>query len=169
MPNRALPRRIVAVSWPGWSRWPPCCWRCLGSAFAQDPEDTPPSIANPTFTPNTVPYTGGEVDIVADVTDDVGVTAVYADVFTSGGDGQSVQLFASATPPAYSGSVVMGPNFSDSPVSYSVVLQATDSQRRHDDRKAGEITVDAQPEFDEPPIVSDPSVTPRTLGSGGGP
>ena len=150
-------------------------WVLPGSALAQDPgpEDTPPIVSNASVSPNSLPYEGGQVTITADVLDDIGVAMVYADVFESGGGGQSVQLLPSVIHPSgvitYSGSAVIGPNHTDTPVSYGVVVQATDTNGATDSAEAGEITIDAQPQFDEPPTVADPAVDPRELGSAGGP
>ena len=146
-----------------------------GGALAQDPgpEDTPPIVSNASVSPSSLPFEGGQVTISIDVLDDLGVAMVYADVFESGGSGQSVQLFPSVIHPSgwitYSGSGVIGPNYSDTTVSYGVVVQAWDTNGATASAVAGEINVDAQPQFDEPPTVADPTVDPRDLGSAGGP
>src|SRR5687767_6177987 len=59
-------------------------------------EDTPPIISNGIAAPSSLPSTGGEVVISADVVDDfgqIGITMVYADVFAPDGSWWSVQLF----------------------------------------------------------------------------
>ena len=136
-----------------------------GSAFAQDPEDTPPLIANVT-PPPTPGLTWRRGHIAADVPDDVGAPMVYAECRTPAATPSSVQLFPSQIQPSgaitYSGSIVLGPNHSDHPVSYSVSCRRRTETVAPTTRRGGEITVDAQPEFDEPPMVSDASVDPAS-------
>ena len=143
-----------------------------GAAVAQEP-DNPPIITNTSVVPSSLPFEGGQSVITADVLDEIhSAPMVYADVFESGDSGQSVQLLPAVIHEGglitYSGVVSVGPNYTDSPVSYGVVVQATDFNGGIDSEVAGEITVDAQPQFDEPPTVSDPAVEPRQLASAGG-
>ncbi len=135
-----------------------------GSALA---EDTPPLVSNGTITPGSLPYLGGTVTISADAVDDVGVTTVYANVTNPDGGLQSVQLIQSG-PQTYSGTLTVGPNFTDSPVSYGIEVQATDTNGATDTQLIGSVDVDAQPQFDEAPIASDPTVEPRELPAAGG-
>ncbi|HEY6779471.1 MAG TPA: hypothetical protein VI111_00870 [Thermoleophilaceae bacterium] len=136
---------------------------------AQEPEtDTAPIVSNGTVTPSSLPYLGGVVAISADAVDDFGITMVYAEVLGPDGGPQSVQLIQSG-PTTYSGSVAIPPNFTDSVASYSVNVQASDTNGATDTQPAGEVSVDAQPQFDEAPIVSDPTVQPRALPTTGGP
>jgi hypothetical protein len=53
-------------------------------------------------------------------------------------------------------------------MNYSIIVQAIDLGGNSTWEGGGGITVDAAPQFDERPIVSDPLVTPRNLPSGGG-
>ncbi len=145
-----------------------------GIAVAQEPpEDTPPIVSNVSATPNSLDYLGGQVTITADVIDDIGATMVYAELSESSSSPQYVQLTPSQIHPSgaitYSGSIVLGPNHTDTPVSYGVLVQATDGSGGTGEAFGGEVTVDAQPQFDEPPTVTDPSVDPSELGSAGGP
>lgn len=130
-------------------------------------EDTPPIVSNGVIDPSSLPYLGGSVTISADAVDDVGVTMMYADVMGSDGSGQSVQLIQSGEQ-TYTGMVSIGPNFTDSPMSYAVSVQASDTNGATDTVTIGEIQVDAAPQFDEPPTVWDPSVEPRELPAAGG-
>jgi len=68
----------------------------------------------------------------------------------------------------YSGSFTISGNFTDSPMNYSIIVQAIDLGGNSTWEGGGGITVDAAPQFDERPVVSDPLVTPRDLPSGGG-
>jgi hypothetical protein len=68
----------------------------------------------------------------------------------------------------YSGSLTIPGNFTDSPMNYSIVVQAIDLGGNSTWESGGGVTVDAAPQFDERPVVSDPLVTPRDLPSGGG-
>ncbi len=139
-----------------------------GGAVAQEPgEDNPPLVSNGTVTPSSLPYLGGTVAISVDAVDDFGITMVYADVLGPDGSPLSVQLIPSGVT-TYSGTVAIPPNFTDSAASYSVNVQASDTNGATTTEFAGEIQVDAQPQFDEAPVASDPSVEPRELPAAGG-
>ncbi|HEV7482949.1 MAG TPA: hypothetical protein VGO13_07610 [Solirubrobacterales bacterium] len=136
-------------------------------------EDTGPVVSNARVSPSTLTYQGGSVAIDADVTDDFGITMVYAEVFGSSGIWESVQLIPSAINPAgvttYSGTLNLPPNYTDAPLSYGIEIQATDTNGALATAFAGEIEVAEQPQFDEAPFVSNPTVTPRQLTALGGP
>lgn len=137
-------------------------------SLAQEPvEDTPPTITGVTIVPGSLPYTGGEVTITVNAVDDIGIVSASAQV-TSFLGGQSVTLLPTG-PAAYSGTVQIGANFSDEPLNYVVEAQVTDTNGAMTFEIVGDVSVDAQPQFDEPPIVSDPSVEPRELPAAGGP
>lgn len=140
-----------------------------GRATAEDGpvEDTPPVVSNGLASPGILSYLGGSVTISADAVDDFGITMVYADVQGSDGTGQSVQLIQSGGT-TYSGSLDVPPNFTDSMVTYSVSVQASDTNGATGTLVIGEIQVDPAPQFDEPPTVSNPSVEPRDLPAAGG-
>lgn len=133
-----------------------------GSGF-----DTPPIVSNPQLNPTSLPYQGGTVTISADAIDDFGITMFYADVQGSDGSRESVGL-GYAGGDSFSGLFYAPPNYTDSPVSYYVTVEATDGNGGFDTEIAGEIQVDAQPQFDEAPIASDPLVSPRELPAAGG-
>jgi hypothetical protein len=136
--------------------------------FAQEPEDSPPTINGTTISPAGVPYTGGTVTITVEATDDVGVESVYADVRDFFGGGTTVELLATG-PNTYSGTVDVGPNYTDTPVSYGVGVTVTDTSGATTwEEFAGNIDVDAQPQFDEPPSAYAPAVSPRELPAAGG-
>jgi hypothetical protein len=136
-------------------------------AAAADGEDLPPVVSNGSVSPSSLPYLGGTVTIAADVVDDEGVAAVYAEVVGWDGAYQAVAL-APTGGDAYSASVSVGPNFTDSPVSHTVTVVATDASGLTSSEGIGEIAVDGQPQFDEAPVVSDPAVEPRELSAAGG-
>lgn len=83
---------------------------------AQGGQDNPPVVSNAVVTPSSLPYTGGEVSIAADVVDDFGVTSVYADVLGRDNSPTSVQLF-SLGGDRYGATYGIPPNLTDEPVS----------------------------------------------------
>lgn len=137
-------------------------------SVAQEPgEDTAPLVSNGTLSPSSLPYLGGTVEISVDVIDDFGVTMVYAEIIGPDSNPRSVQLIQSGEN-TFSGMLVVGPNFTDEPVGYGVYVQASDTNGAMTTELIGDIQVDAQPQFDEAPIVSNPSVEPRELPAAGG-
>jgi hypothetical protein len=139
-----------------------------GPVAAQEPEDTAPVINSVSISPSSLPYSGGEVTITVDATDDVGIDTVWADVRDYGGGGSGVELLPTG-PTTYAGTVDIGANFTDTPTGYNVGVQVTDSNGAMTwEEFAGNIDVDAQPQFDEAPTAYDPAVSPRELPAAGG-
>ncbi|MFA9269513.1 MAG: hypothetical protein ACEQSX_01975 [Baekduiaceae bacterium] len=140
------------------------------SAHAQDPvgEDTPPILLGGSLSPSVLEWQGDQVTITVDAIDDFGITMAYADVTNSNGFRESVQLIPSG-PTSYTGLIMIAPNPTDQPLTYGVEVTVTDGNGGFDTEVIGEIQVDAQPQFDEAPAVSDPTVSPRALPSGSGP
>ena len=136
-------------------------------ASAQGQEDTPPIVSNGMVTPANLPHDGGTINISADVTDDLGIMMVYAEVLDQNGNPNSVQLLFQGGN-SYGGSFNVPPNLTDAPVSYFVNITATDTNGAFDTETAGAVQVDAQPPFDEAPVVGAITVEPRNLPSGGG-
>lgn len=138
------------------------------SAADEPGEDNPPVISNGILTPGIVSFEGGAVSIGADVTDDFGLSSVYAEVIGSDGT-----FFGTAMNPtggnSYSASVDIPANFSEGENSYSVYVSASDTNGGFTSELIGEIQVPPPPQFDEAPYVSDPSVQPRLLPAAGGP
>ncbi len=136
-------------------------------------EDTPPLISNGVVSPSSLPHQGGTVSIDVDIEDDFGVAMAYAVIYSPEGSWENVLLIPSKISPAgvatYSGSVNVPPNYTDSQVSYGVEIQASDTNGASALELIGWIDVEAQPQFDEAPSVSDPTVTPRQLPATGGP
>jgi len=69
---------------------------------------------------------------------------------------------------SYSARLTIPANVSDQPVSHTIAVHAWDGNSGETIAWLGEVQVDATPQFDEPPIVSDPSVDPRELPAEGG-
>jgi hypothetical protein len=138
------------------------------SAADEPAEDNPPVISNGILTPGIVSFEGGEVSIGADVTDDFGLSSVYAEVI--GSDGTFVSTGMNPTGGnSYSASVSIPANFSEGENSYSVYVSASDASGGFTSELIGEIQVPPPPQFDEAPNVSEPSVQPRQLPAAGGP
>jgi hypothetical protein len=136
-------------------------------------EDTPPLISNGVVSPGTVPYTGDQVRIDVDIADDFGVFMAYATVYGPEGIAESVMLIPSKIDESgvggtYSGLFNAPPNYTDSAVSYGVEIQATDTNGGFAFELIGGFEVEAQPQFDEAPYVTDPEVEPRELPASGG-
>jgi hypothetical protein len=148
-----------------------CAVAAVGAVPAAAQEDTPPILSNLTVGPTHFDHFGGTVTISADVQDDVGIAMVYADVSASSGSFPSVQLLyqgQTGDVQHYSGSAQLPSNFTDEAVSYGFTVVATDTNGGFAEGVAGEAEVAAQPQFDEAPVVSDSTVTPRTLPASGG-
>ncbi len=138
-------------------------------AGAQEGFDAPPVVTNVTASPNSLPAEGGLVTIFADASDENGgVTWVQAEITGPFGGPETVLMDFTGVGQTYSGSLTIPANFTDSPMSYSVIVQAIDLGGNSTWEGGAEINVDAAPQFDERPIVSDPTVAPRDLPSGGG-
>jgi hypothetical protein len=67
----------------------------------------------------------------------------------------------------YSGTFTAPPNYTESPVSYGITIQATDTNGQYAETGA-EVEVAAQPQFDQAPYVSNSTVTPRAVPATGG-
>ena len=138
-------------------------------AGAQEGIDAPPVVTNVTASPSSLPAEGGLVTIFADASDENGgVTWVQAEVSGPFGGPETVLMGFTGVGNTYSGSLTIPANFTDSPMSYSILVQAIDLGGNSTWEGGAEINVDAAPQFDERPIVSDPLVTPRDLPSAGG-
>jgi hypothetical protein len=136
-------------------------------AAAQADDNEPPVVFNGKATPGSLPYQGGTVTISVDATDDVGVASVGATMYGSDGGFQSVQLIYTGGT-SYSATVALGPNYTDSSVNYSLEIMAMDAEDGSTLEFFNGVDIDAQPQFDELPAVSDPSVAPRSLPAAGG-
>src|SRR4051794_13650704 len=132
-------------------------------------EDPPPVISSATVLPGSLPYTGGDVTITVHATDDVGISMAWVDYAgNSNGDFGAVDLSPSG-PGEYSGVHHIQANFTDNDLSYQYTVRVIDTNGQEAEYYAGEVNLPAQPQFDEPPVIGEITVTPRTLGADGGP
>jgi hypothetical protein len=138
-------------------------------AAADEPEiiDNPPAIAAGELGSSSLSYEGGNVQIRAEVVDDGGTSMVYATVYGSDGSWQSFQLFEGYTN-NYFGTLEVPANYEESSRSYQVEIQAWDSANNYVSTTIGSVEVEGRPQFDEPPYVSEGSLTPQFLPAEGG-
>jgi len=138
-------------------------------AAADEPgtEDTPPAILGGEISPSSLSFEGGNVQLSADVVDDVGVAMVFAQIYGPDGTNQAIQLFQ-GNQNTYFGTLEVPPNYSDSPVSYGVEIQAYDTINAYAATSIGEVQVEAAPQFDEYPYVTEPLLLPPFLPAAGG-
>ena len=130
-------------------------------------DETPPAISNTFVSPSSLPKEGGSVTISADIFDESGITAAWATVVGQDGFAQSVGI-VNFGGNFFSGGIDIPQNFTDQPLSYTVEVGAVDGNGLSSTEPAGEIQVDAQPQFDEAPFVFDLSLDPVDLPSSGG-
>src|SRR4051794_31653565 len=140
-----------------------------GRAAADEttPEDAPPAIAGGSVTPSTLSYEGGNVQIQTEITDDVGVQMVSAQVYGSDGSHQSIQLFEGYKD-NYFGTFEAPENPSDSTMSYEVEIQAYDTNNFFVASTIGGVQVEGRPQFEEAPWVSLTEMYPTFLPVEGG-
>lgn len=132
-----------------------------GAALADDPPVVGPASVDPT----TLSYQGGTVVVTAYVSDDIGPVEVYADVSSNGSTPMPYAM--SHDSGAYYGYVEFPGNYTSSPVTWTIRVRARDLDQQETSALAGTITQEAQP-ANFPATVSDPSVSPTSLPSGGG-
>ena len=112
-------------------------------AVAADGENLPPVISS-SVSPTSLSHVGGEVTISVRVRDDHDdVARVYAQLFGWDTSYQYVPLTPTGES-TYGGSAVIGPNPTDSPVSYWLIVSAEDASGLYSEDTT-EITVDGQP------------------------
>jgi hypothetical protein len=140
-------------------------WLALaGSAAA---EDAPPDIAGGAASPSSLPNGGGPVQISAEVSDDSAVQNVTAVISGTDGTYQAIQLYqGNAT--TYYGTFEAPANYSESPISYSVEVQAYDDANNYSATTVAEIEVEGTPQFDEPPYIGETQLFPTYFGPEGG-
>jgi hypothetical protein len=138
-------------------------------AVAQQEIDTPPTVTNVRADPSSLPADGGLVTVFADANDDGGgIQQVQAEIQGPFGGPEIVYMGFTGVGQTYSGSLTIPANFTESPVNYTITVQAIDINGNSTWETGGGITVDAATPFDEPPVAVDPVVQPRSLPSGGG-
>src|SRR5881227_2311533 len=140
-----------------------------GHAAADEttPEDAPPAIAGGSVTPGTLSYEGGNVQIQAEITDDVGVQMVSAQIYASNGSYQAIQTFEGYKD-NYFGTFEAPENPSESTISYEVEIQAYDTNNAYAASTIGGVQVEGRPQFDEFPYVSLTEMYPTVLPAEGG-
>jgi|GEM_PF-932075 len=129
-------------------------------------EDNPPALGFTAVDPSSLSYEGGNVQIQAEVTDDVGVSMVYAQIYGPFGS-QSIQLLEGFQN-NYFGTVQVPGNSSEQPVDYQVEIQAWDTNNAYIGSLVGGIQVEAAPQFNEAPYVSWTEMYPQVLPAEGG-
>jgi hypothetical protein len=130
-------------------------------------EDTPPQIVSGSLTPSYLPYSGGNVQIQAEIVDDVGVHMTTAQVYGSDGSFQAIQLYEGFTN-NYFGTLEVPENTSEGTMSYYVEVQAYDTYNAWVNTTIGEVQVEGQPQFDESPWISFTEMNPTVLPAEGG-
>jgi len=131
-------------------------------------EDNPPLIMGGAVSPGSLSYEGGNVQLSADVVDDVGVSMVYAQIYSSDGLVESQQLFL-GNENTYFGTFQAPPNPADTPVIYGVEIQAWDTNGAYVASLVAGFEVEGRPQFDEFPYVSEAQLLPSFLPAAGGP
>jgi hypothetical protein len=139
------------------------------SAADEEPgfENNPPAILGGAVTPSNLSFEGGNVQLSADVVDDFGVSMVYAQIYGPDGTNQAIQLFQ-GNENTYFGTLEVPPNYSDLEVSYGVEVQVYDTNGAYVSSLIGGVQVEAAPQFDELPYVSEPLLAPQFLPAAGG-
>ena len=139
------------------------------SIYVAPVENQPPTVANPSVTPTSLPATGGDVTIRADVTDaDGSVQDVTAFVLAPEGGFTPVPMTQASVGAPYEGIWTAPANTGEPVAEYAVLITAIDNEGAPGEADAGSVTVDGTPPFDEAPDVFDPSVTPTSLPAAGG-
>ena len=127
----------------------------------------PPVVTNPSLTPTSLPVTGGDVTIRADVTDaDGSVANVTAFVLSPGGGFIPVPMTQPAAGAPYEGMWTAPANTGESAAEYPVLVTALDNEDEPGEAPAGSVTVAGT---NQPPELGTPSVRPRSLPTAGGP
>lgn len=140
---------------------------CLALAGPAAAEDSPPSIAGGLATPNNLAYEGGLVQLSAEVTDDSAVQIVTAVIYSSDGSIQAIQLYEGSAGNFY-GTFEAPANYSESPISYSVEIQAYDDVNNFSATTVAEFQVEGAPQFDESPYIGETQLFPTYLPAEGG-
>lgn len=141
-----------------------------GAAFLAAPalaEDTPPIVTGGSVTPETMDASGGQLDVTANVTDDVGLAMVYAQIVGENGTYLDLQLIY-AGDDTWAGRTSLPANDTDYAITYGVEITATDTAGQQHVLGIGRVSVEPRPFVDDPPFVVDPLVSPRTLPWTGG-
>jgi hypothetical protein len=142
---------------------------CCGEAVADEggPEDNPPMIGGGMVTPSTLSHEGGNVQLSAEVTDDFGVSMVYALIYDPDGSTQLIQLYQGNLN-TYYGTLEVPANYSNEPADYGVEIQAWDTNGGYAGTLIGDVQEEAAAPFDQYPYVVGAEVLPSYLPAEGG-
>jgi hypothetical protein len=141
-----------------------------GQAVADEggPEDNPPMIGGGTVTPSSLSYEGGSVQLSAEVSDDFGVSMVYALIYDPDGSTQLIQLYQGDLN-TYYGTLDVPANYSSEQANYGVEIQAWDTNGGYAGSLIGGVQEEAALPFDQYPYVTGETVAPSYLPAEGGP
>jgi hypothetical protein len=144
---------------------------CVGTAAADEPEPgadtTLPVFANGVVSPSTLPWEGGNSQISVDIVDESELHSTYAQVFGSDGSYQSIYLYQ-GNGSTYYGTLEVPANYSDGWISYSVSVEAYDAFFNYNTAYIGEVQIEQQTVYNQPPWVTQTSLNPTFLPSSGG-
>jgi Abnormal spindle-like microcephaly-assoc'd, ASPM-SPD-2-Hydin len=130
-------------------------------------EDNPPSIVAGELSPSSLSYEGGNVQIRAEIVDDLGLFMTYVQIYRPDGSTELIQLFEGYEH-NYFATLEVPPNSSDQPVEYGVEVQAYDTNGAYVASLIGGVQEEAAPQFDESPYVTSAELNPSFLPSEGG-
>jgi hypothetical protein len=137
------------------------------NAAEEEVDGTPPTITNGVLSPNSLPSSGGNVQISVDIIDPSGVQNTTAQVYGSDGSYQAITLYQGSGD-TYYGTLEAPANYSEGTLSYSVEVQAYDLYNNYNNSFIGEVQVEGQPQFDEAPWISTTELWPQFLPAEGG-
>jgi hypothetical protein len=145
------------------------CLLAAGPAAADESgiEDNPPYVAGGELSPSSLSYEGGSVQIRAEIFDDRGLYMTYAQIYRPDASSETIQL-VEGYKDNYFATLEVPPNYSDSPVEYGVEVQTYDSNGAYSASLIGAVQVEAAPQFDESPYVTNAELNPSYLQSEGG-
>ena len=136
-------------------------------------EEAPPLITEAKATPSHLPWEGGTIRVEAKVESDCGVT-VWGEITSTEGGYYPFEMLpteetSNDNPRTYRAEFGAPANYQEWEVGYQVTISAMDVEEAFaESAYAGETTVEAAPQFDEAPYVSNATVTPLRVGSSGG-
>jgi hypothetical protein len=129
-------------------------------------DDNPPTIYDPGVSPTSLPTDGGQFTVQARIDDDISVAFAWVEIHTSNGGSDQALLTPYGGDDEYTATYDAGPNYSDTPLTYTLTIHARDSGNNEVELPVPDTVTVAG---DSPPTLSDPSVSPRSLAAGGGP
>jgi hypothetical protein len=132
------------------------------------PEDSPPMIGGGAVTPSSLSYGGGNVQLSAEVSDDFGVSMVYALIYDPDGSTQLIQLYQGGLD-TYYGTLEVPENYSNEQANYGVEIQAWDTNGGYAGSLIGGVQEEAALPFDQYPYVVGETLAPSYLPAEGGP